>query len=424
MSAQHNGETIIDRVNLWRGKGDQVEADMAIRIVNGRIAEIAPAGALVTGPGTRVEDGSGTTAIPGLCDIHVHLATNSDYSKIVDNATYRALVPGTEKLLHGVRNGLRALKSGVTTLRVMGHRESGDVELASMIERGLIPGPRLVVAPWVISMTGGRGDLFYPAGWPRQYLDTADGVEECRKVVRLQRKLGAGFIKVTASAGVLSADDKVHWPNYTVEELKVIVSEAHDYDLKVAAHAHSTEGIRRALLAGVDTLEHGSNLDEECIEMMLKQGTYLVPTLAIVDSLITRGAATGAKPEGLAKMEIARDNQSRSIRMAIEAGVKIAMGTDSSGNLCRFGEHARELELYVALGMPAYKSLETATSVAAEALDMADQIGTLEVGKCADIVLVNGNPLEDIGYLRRDGGLRRVFKDGQDMTDPWPAVAL
>lgn len=417
-------ETLIENVAVWRGRGEHVETAMAIRIENGRIAAIAPTGTLSAGPQATVVDGTGATAIPGLCDVHVHLATNSDYGRIVDNATYRALVPGTKKLLHGVRNGLRALKAGVTTLRVMGHRESGDVELAAMIERGLIPGPRLLVAPWVISMTGGRGDLFYPAAWPRQYLDTADGIEECRKVVRLQRKLGAGFIKVTASAGVLSADDKVHWPNYTVEELKVIVSEAHDYDLKVAAHAHSTEGIKRALLAGVDTLEHGTNLDDECIAMMVEQGTWLVPTLAITDSLLRRGAASGARAEGLAKLEIARANQSRSILKAIAAGVKIAMGTDSSGNLCRFGEHARELELYVELGMTPAKALETATSAAAEALDLAGEIGTLDAGKCADIVLVNGNPLQDIYLLQREGGLRRVYRNGIDVTDPWPAVDL
>ena len=417
-------EIIIDDVALWRGKGETVEPGMAIRLANGRIAEIARKGTIAVPADSEFVDGAGTTAIPGLCDAHVHLTTNSDYRKVVDNATYRALVPGAEKLLHGIRNGLRALAAGVTTLRVMGHRDSGDVELASMIERGLIIGPRLLVAPWVISMTGGRGDLFYPAAFPRQPLDTADGVEECRKVVRLQRKLGAGFIKVTASAGVLSADDKVHWPNYTVEEMRTIVSEAHDYDLKVAAHAHSTEGIRRALLAGVDTLEHGSNLDDACIELMLKQGTYLVPTLAIMDSLARQGAATGASAQGLAKLEIARENQSRSIRKAIAAGVKIVMGTDSSGTLCRFGEHARELELYVELGMTPAQALETATSVAAEALGLASEIGTLEVGRAADLVLVNGNPLKEIGVLREPSGLAHVFKGGVDVTRPWSALGF
>lgn len=417
-------DTLIRNVSIWRGTGATIEENMAIRMSGRRIAEVAPDAQITADPSAKIVDGKGCVAIPGLVDAHVHLTTNSDYTKVVDNATYRALVPGSEKLLHGIRNGLRALAAGVTTLRVMGHRESGDVELASMIDRGLIPGPRLLVAPWVISMTGGRGDLFYPAAWPRQPMDTADGIEECRKIVRLHRKLGAGFIKVTASAGVLSADDKVHWPNYTVDELKVMVDEAHDYDLKVAAHAHSTEGIKRALRAGVDTIEHGSNLDDECIQMMLDQGTYLVPTLAIVDSLIRKGEKTGARAQGLAKMQIARDNQSRSIGKAIEAGVKIAMGTDSSGTLCEFGQHARELELYVELGMSGAQALETATSAAADALALNDDIGTLDAGKFADVVLVNGNPLEDIYVLQRQGGLRAVFKEGVDVTNPWPALPV
>lgn len=416
-------DTLITNVALWRGRGDTVETSMSLFLSEGKIAAIGPKGSLKAESAT-VIDGAGMTAIPGLIDAHVHLCTNSDYAKVVDNAIYRALVPGTEKLLHGIRNGLRALKAGVTTLRVMGHRDSGDAELASMIERGLIPGPRLLVAPWVISMTGGRGDLFYPAAFPRQPLDTADGIEECRKAVRLQRKLGAGFIKVTASAGVLSADDRLHWPNYTIDELKVIVSEAHDYDLKVAAHAHSTEGIRRALLAGVDTLEHGSNLDDASIEMMVKQGTWLVPTLAIVDSLIRNGTATGVRPEGLAKLEKARADQAQSFGKAMKAGVRIAMGTDSSGTLCRFGEHARELELYVELGMAPGKALETATSAAAEALGLAAETGVIETGKYADIVLVNGNPLADIYCLRKPSGIARVFSRGVDVTEPWPALGV
>ncbi|MEM6890999.1 MAG: amidohydrolase family protein [Pseudomonadota bacterium] len=423
MTKKHD-HTVIHKTTLWRGREDATEPDMSVRLEHGKITEITASSEIVIPEDAQVVDGTGTTTTPGLCDVHVHLTTNSDFNHVVDNATYRGLVPGSEKLLHGIRNGLRALTCGVTTLRVMGHRESGDVQLADFIERGLLPGPRLLVAPWVMSMTGGRGDLFYPAELPRQEFDTADGVEECRKVVRLQRKLGAHFIKLTASAGLLSAGDKVHWSNYTVEEMKAIVQEAHDYDLKVAAHAHATKGIKRALEAGVDTLEHGSFLDDECIEMMQKQGTFLVPTLLIVDWIARNGAKTGVRADGLEKLEAARQLQRASIEKAIDAGVKIAMGTDSSGTLCPFGNHGREIELYVELGMSPAAALASATSVAAEALGMEDQIGMLDVGKDADIVVFRENPLEDISVLTRDGAIQAVFKSGIDVTNPWPAVWL
>ena len=416
--------TLMQNVDLWPGDGPDLVRNVSILMRDGRIAEIGPTDTLLPGEeGAQdwtILDCKGATAIPGLSDIHVHLTTNSDFGQVVDNATYRALVPGTEKLLHGLRNGWRALAAGFTTLRVMGHRDSGDIELSAFIRRGLLPGPRLSVAPWVISMTAGRGDLFYPNGWPRQPLDTADGIDECRLVVRTHRKLGGDFIKFTASAGLLSAGDKAHWPNYCVEEMQVIVEEAHDCDMKVAAHAHATEGIRRALAAGVDTIEHGSFLDEACIEIMLRQGTFLVPTLSISDTVIRNGARSGARADGIEKMKAARDIKVRNIRKAWEAGVKIAMGTDSSGNLCPFGQHARELEIYVEIGMKPYQALETATIIAAAALERPDVTGRLEPGAVADVVLVNGNPLEDIYVLRRENGIRAVFKDGLDVTNPWP----
>ena len=412
--------TLLRGVDVWRGAGPDIDRGFAILMDKGRIAELGPEATVPVPDGARVIDCAGAMAIPGLSDIHVHLTTNSDMATVVDNATYRALVSGHEKLLHGVRNGLRALAAGFTTLRVMGHRDGGDVELGAFIARGLLPGPRLSVAPWVISMTGGRGDLFYPRAWPRQPLDTVDGAEECRKVVRTQRKLGADFIKFTASAGLLSAGDKVHWPNFTVEEMRVIVSEAHDYDMKVAAHAHATEGIRRVLAAGVDTVEHGSFLDDDCIEIMLKQGTHLVPTMSISDNILKTGAASGARADGMEKMRRARELKVRNIQRAMQAGVKIAMGTDASGNLMPHGQNARELEIYVEMGMTPLAALETATVRAAEALGREDVTGRIAQGGIADVVVVNGNPLEDICVLRRPGGIRAVFKDGQDMTTPWP----
>ncbi len=407
---------------LWPGEGPEAAPAMAILIDQGRFAAMAPAATLPAPEGAEIVDAGGATAIPGLADVHVHLTTNSDFSAVVDNATYRALIPGAEKMLHGVRNGLRALAAGFTTLRVMGHRDGGDVQLADMIRRGLIPGPRLLVAPWVISMTGGRGDLFYPQAWPRQPLDCADGVDECRLAVRTQRKMGAHFIKFTASAGLLSADDQPHWPNYTLAEMRAMVEEAHDCDLKVAAHAHAVEGIRRALAAGVDTLEHGSFLDDACIEEMLKRGTRLVPTLSISDFVLSRGAASGARADGLAKMKAVRATKVENIRKAIAAGVKVAMGTDASGNLCPFGQNARELEIYVEIGMTPAQALETATVRAAEALGLEAEIGRIAPGRAADLVLVNGDPLSDISLLRKPGGIRAVFRDGRDVTNPWPAV--
>lgn len=412
--------TFLKNVDVWRGEGAQIDRGFSILMQDGKIAELAPADVLVVPEGARTIDCTGATAIPGLADIHVHLTTNSDMGTVVDNATYRALVSGSEKLLHGLRNGLRALAAGFTTLRVMGHRDGGDVELGAFINRGLLPGPRLMVAPWVISMTGGRGDLFYPRAWPRQDLDTADGVEECRRVVRTQLKMGADFIKFTASAGLLSAGDKVHWPNYTVDEMKVMVSEAHDYDMRVAAHAHSTEGIKRVLAAGVDTLEHGSFLDDVCIETMLKQGTYLVPTMSISDFILRNGARSGARSDGIEKMKTAREIKVRNIKKAMDAGVKIAMGTDASGNLCPFGENARELEIYVEMGMTPLAALETATVRAAEALGRTGELGRIAKGGVADVVVLNENPLEDIYVLRREKGIRAVFKDGIDVTNPWP----
>lgn len=414
--------TLLRNVNLWVGEGNRVLPGYSILIKGKKIEEVGPSALLQAPADANVIDCEGATAIPGLSDIHVHLTTNSDMNTVVDNATYRALVSGSEKMLHGVRNGLRALAAGFTTLRVMGHRDGGDVELGKFINRGLLPGPRLSVAPWVISMTGGRGDLFYPRAWPRQDLDTADGIEECRRVVRTQGKLGADFIKLTGSAGLLSAGDKVHWPNYTVEEIKVIVSEAHDYDMRVAAHAHSKEGIMRVLAAGVDTVEHGSFIDDECIELMIKQGTFLVPTMAISDFVLSNREKSGAKSEGVAKYEAAIHLKKQNITKAMQAGVKIAMGTDSSGNLCPFGQNARELEIYVEMGMTPSAALETATVRAAEALGREDVSGRIEKGATADVVLVNGNPLQDIYVLRRANGIRAVFKDGVDVRNPWPAV--
>lgn len=414
-----SGDLVLTHADVWTGLEDVPRRDVTIRVVGGRIVSVDNG---ATADPEAVDLGGGIV-VPGLIDAHVHLTTASQHSVPVDNAVYRALVPGPEKLLHGLRNSMRALAAGFTTLRVMGHRDVGEAQLRDFVDSGLLPGPRLLVAPWPISMTGGRGDLFWPATAVREPEDTADGIEECRKMVRLQRKRGADFIKVTASGGMLSSGDRPHWPNYTQDELTVIAEEAHTYDLRVAAHAHSAEGIKRSLRAGIDTIEHGSFLDDECIELMLDRGAYLVPTLSINDWIVRRQEASGASADGIAKLREAGTYQVESLRKAVNAGVKVAMGTDSTGTICPFGEHARELELYVEAGMSAVGALRTATVAAAAALGIEAEVGTVEPGKIADLVVVAGDPTADIGLLRSPGGIKRVYREGIDMTDPWPALS-
>jgi imidazolonepropionase-like amidohydrolase len=413
------GSVILTNARLWDGTGTPVQPQVTIRVTDGIITSVD---AGLAQPGEQAVDLGGATVIPGLTDLHVHLTTSSDRTRPVDNALYRTLTTKPEKLLHGIRNAYRSLAAGFTTLRVMGHRDVGELELRNFIDAGLLPGPRMKVSAWPISMTGGRGDLFWPATIAREQWDTADGIDAVRTVVRMQRKAGADFIKVTASGGMLSSGDKPHWPNYTAAELAAIVEEAHTYDMRVAAHAHSEEGIRRCLAAGMDTIEHGSFLTQELAEQMAAQGTFLVPTLAINQWILDRGKDSGASPEGIAKLEGARRRQAESVQMAMAAGVRITLGTDSTGTICPLGHHARELELLVDVGMTPQDALTAATRTAAEALGTTETAGTIEPGKAADLVVVNGDPTGDIGLLRKPGGITSVYLGGINVTDPWPLL--
>lgn len=413
-----NSNTIaIINASLWNGEADTWTQKSTVILEDGRVREVGPSSVVTVEPGVQIIDASNKFVIPGLTDLHVHLTTNSNPCNVVENSTYRGLVSKPEKLLHGMRNSWKALSAGFTTLRVMGHREVGEVEYRSFVDKGLLPGPRMYVAPWWVSMTAGHGDLFYPKELERRQWDTADGPDECRKMVRLQVRAGADFIKVMASGGVLSHGDKPHWPNYTDLELTSIVEEAHDLDLKVAAHAHSAEGIKRAVRAGVQTIEHGSFMDDECLQLMLDAGTVLVPTLSIMDWLSNDGSARGVPKDQLSRLTSARASQFATVSRAYAAGVPIGMGTDSSGVLCPFGEHARELELYVECGMTPVDALRTATTNAARVLGREGEIGRLQMGSLADVVVLAEDPLADITVLRREGAISYVFKGGLDVTN-------
>lgn len=410
-----NRDLIIRSAAIWTGSESARVQDLVIS--GGRISSVTEPGRMSVHEDAEVIDGTGCTLIPGLIDAHVHLTTPSESQQQRTNADFRANAEPAEKALHGYRNAIKALSAGVTTLRVIGHRNSAEAELRDLIERGSYIGPRLSVAPWWISATGGHGDMFIMKAVTRQPYDTVDGPYECRKLVRMQAAVGADFIKVMASGGLLSQGDKPEWPNYTIEELGAIVDEAHSLGLPVAAHAHSREGIRRSLLAGVDSIEHGTYLDDELRTMMVELGTYLVPTVLISAEVRDKPAGGVVNPEMHRAMARIVDHQINQVAQAHQAGVKIAFGTDSSGNVCEFGRHARELELYVRAGMTPAEALRTSSVHAAQLLKISEDVGTIQEGKVADLVLLEGDPLFDISVVSRPGAIRRVLVRGLDVTE-------
>ena len=406
-------DIVIEGGLVWVGPGESYE-DGLVHVQAGTVSYAGPRGGGQVPAGTPRINAEGCTVLPGLIDAHVHLTTNSDHNRVVPSDVFRGQVSKPGKLLHGLRNAHSALAAGFTTLRVMGHRGVGEIELRDYIEDGLTVGPRLLVSPWWITMTNGHGDLFYPPYTPRERWDTADGVEECRKLVRLQARAGADFIKVMASGG-MSKGEQPHWPNYSVAELSTIVETAHELDLRVAAHALSADGIRRSLAAGVDSIEHGSYLDEETAAEMAEKGTVLVPTMSFNDWCQREGTRRGLTPQAVADLSEAHDRTIESFGLAREAGVTVALGTDSSGTLCPFGAHSRELELYVTHGMSPEEALATATTNAASLLDRPD-LGSLKAGSAGDVIVVEGNVLTDIDLLAQRSNLRYIFRAGRDIS--------
>lgn len=329
------------------------------------------------------------TLLPGLMDLHTHL--NYD---LLEGWETRPATESTElAALRGVPYARATLQAGFTTVRDVGAYGFADIALARAIEAGWIEGPRMIASGHALSITGGHCDLtgFAPGVLePGPEDGIADGVDEVLKAVRYQIKHGAGVIKVCATGGVLSLKGSAGAQQYSIEELRAIVEEANRHGLKVAAHAHGTEGIKAAIRAGVHSIEHGSILDEEAIQLMLDHGTYLVPTL------FNWYLEYDLPPELDEKNEYVKGFVDGSTRSAFAAGVKIAFGTDAG--VFDHGLNAREFAAYVERGMSPIDAVRTATTNAADLLGVDDR-GVLAPGLLADIIAVPGNPLEDIRVL-------------------------
>ncbi len=359
------------------------------------------------------------TVLPGLIDAHVHLTgRHIGEGRNWEDSRVRDLPQ--EDAIRGVRNARLTLEAGFTTVRNVGAGHFGDVALRNMIDAGVVPGPRMRVAAHALGITGGHCDVngYVPGLFePDLSRGIADGPDAVRAAVRYQIKYGADLIKTCATGGVLSEGDAVGVQQYTLEELSVMVEEAEKLEHKVAAHAHGTEGIKAAVRAGVASIEHGSILDEDAVRMMRERGTYLVPTLMAgyaVERQAEEGILSGLRAE---KALYIAPIMRRSFRMAVEGGVPIAFGTDAG--VFPHGTNAREFALMVENGMERMAALVAATRAAADLLGIADEVGTLEAGKRADIVAVQGNPLEDIGAMKR---VVFVMKDGRVFKRP-PAVS-
>jgi imidazolonepropionase-like amidohydrolase len=402
------GGTLID------GTGAQPLPNANVVIRAGRIEAVGPALDVSIPDGATVYDSPGKTVMPGLIDGHVHLRSNVT-GKGRANFLWMATTFIEEQTLHCAGNARIALEAGVTTVRDMAGGRP-EVSAKRAIDDGVLPGARVVAAGFV-GMTAGHGDLFCPAGIAQRFWPEADGVDECRKLVRRYARDGLDLIKVCTSGGVLSTGDKNEWRNYTLEETLAIVDEAHALGMKVAVHAHTRAGILQALDAGVDTIEHGSSLDDELIELMLKAGVMLCPTLAIVEHVLAHGREAGVPEESLDKGRRLREHSVEGYRKAYAAGVPMFMGTDSCMAL-PFGAHARELSLmHELIGLSPMETITASTGKAAQALGLDDQTGTFAPGMLADLLVVDGDPLSDLTILEDPSNILAVFQSGDLKVD-------
>ena len=379
------------------------DADVVIEA--GRIVEVGPGL-----DGDERVDCAGLTVLPGLFDTHTHVMFSSiDWVE-------ELMTPFSFMYYDAIRNLASTLATGITTVR---DASGADAGVRKAVDDGVIPGPRMQLSITMLSQTGGHNDGWVPSGvdlnldWPGSPSGIVDGPEEVRRKVRELIRAGADVIKVATSGGVLSPTDDPRHPHFRPDELDAIVAEASAAGLFVMAHAQGAEGIKNAIRAGIRSIEHGIFLDDEGIDLMLERGVWLVPTLVAPLGVLDAAAAGASIPE--VSVQKARDTvevHEASVARAIDAGVRVAMGTDSG--VAPHGANLRELDRLVRCGLSPQQALVATTSSAAELMGLGDELGTLEPGTRADLVLLAGDPL-DVTTLRER--VRQVWKDGVLVVD-------
>lgn len=390
---------------IFDGTGSSTaEADLVVE--DGAILEVGPGL-----DGDESVDLSGKHVLPGLFDCHTHVAiSHIDYMRHLQT-------PFSYRFYEAAKNLEATLRTGITTVRDAG---GADLGMKQAVENGLIPGPRMQIAIRMISQTGGHGDDWVPSGaslslfhpYPGSPDNIVDGPEEMRKKVRELVRNGADVLKVATTGGVLSWRDDPRHAHFRIDELEVLVAEASAAGKWVMAHAGGSLGVKQAIVSGIRSIEHGIFLDDEAIDMMLRHGTYLVPTLLAPTGVLAAAEAGAAIPEAsLLKAKEIMEVHRESFAKAVEAGVKIAMGTDTG--VTPHGENLKELALMAQGGMSPRDVLAATTATAAELMGLQEELGTLEPGKRADLVVVDGDPFD---LPRLPDRIRAVYKDGERVS--------
>lgn len=395
------GRTLLRAGHVLDVRTGAEPADQTVIVQGETIAGVAATSATPKQAGDREIDLREYTLMPGLIDVHTHLTGANNFDPYFE----LSMTPAKEAII-GVENAKVTLEAGFTTVRNVGAGDYTDVALRDEINAGHIPGPHMQVSGPPLGITGGHCDENL---LPFQYHVTGDGVADgiaaVQQKVRQNIKYGADLIKVCATGGVLSKGDDPQASQYTLEEMQAIVADAHRLGRKVAAHAHGAQGILWASEAGVDSIEHGSYLDEAGIAMMKKHGTYFVPTAYLIDWMSESGKLP---PFYLQKMKDVSTVEKANAKRAIKAGVKVALGTDAA--VYPHGLNAHEVDVYVnQFGMTPLQGIQTGTINAADLMGWTAKVGTLEPGKWADVIAVSGDPLKDVKVLQ---SVKFVMKSG------------